>query len=700
MAIDRTGDDRFLREVVAGSSLGVLVVDSAGAVAYSDGTAGELLGSEAGELRGRRVEELCDERSVAVIRGALEESRDQPVPVDISFRGTGESRVTCTAESVAFEGEEYALLWLYEATTERRLGFGHGSEPESTERSGVGSETGDGDGTYLDGLTSASCDLSTAETVEEVAETGLRAAERLLGIDVGCIRLFDETTDELEPAVMTDAARELVAARTAFDLDATLAGRAFRTGEPVLDRVTAGADRRVSLHAPLGEQGTLTVFEPLDGDVTDARVAVIEKLASLVAANLRRAADTGGDSPTGEPVEKRAQKLRRIIDTTVEAALGDGTRKTIGATICEQLADMERFEAAWLLETDVDGEWRTVEASAGDTADAPDIVRERSQEEDVVTRAIETGETSVLCSQQAIHTSPGSEPRNGDRSVKTTVVVPLTYENRSRTYGVLVVRTPSELPPDSPVHSELRVLRDVVWLAIYSARKERLLLSEEVLELEFEVTDPGCLAVRVSAEADCSCEIEHSTVTNDGNHLMYLQVDGARPEEVCETTSAIDTVTDCRVVEESDGGCLLEVVRTRSGADVMMEVGASVRRATADGGVGRLVVEAPSDADVRDIVDAYTGYNSDSQLVAKREIDRSLPSGGTFDGRIEDALTERQESVLTSAYYAGYYDWPRQNTAEEVADSLGISPATLHQHLRKAEQEILRLVCEEQPTTA
>jgi predicted DNA binding protein len=51
--------------------------------------------------------------------------------------------------------------------------------------------------------------------------------------------------------------------------------------------------------------------------------------------------------------------------------------------------------------------------------------------------------------------------------------------------------------------------------------------------------------------------------------------------------------------------------------------------------------------------------------------------------------------VLTSAYYAGYFEWPRANTAEEVADSLGISPATLHEHLRTAERKLLEQVCEE-----
>ncbi|TKX53860.1 hypothetical protein EXE44_17175, partial [Halorubrum sp. SS7] len=36
-----------------------------------------------------------------------------------------------------------------------------------------------------------------------------------------------------------------------------------------------------------------------------------------------------------------------------------------------------------------------------------------------------------------------------------------------------------------------------------------------------------------------------------------------------------------------------------------------------------------------------------------------------------------------------YYDWPRDHTAEEIAESLDIASATLHQHLRAAEHALV-----------
>ncbi|MFC7046301.1 helix-turn-helix domain-containing protein [Halobacteriaceae archaeon GCM10025711] len=55
-------------------------------------------------------------------------------------------------------------------------------------------------------------------------------------------------------------------------------------------------------------------------------------------------------------------------------------------------------------------------------------------------------------------------------------------------------------------------------------------------------------------------------------------------------------------------------------------------------------------------------------------------------------LTDRQRAALEAAYFSGYFDWPRGSTAEEIADSLGISSPTFHQHFRKAERKLLESI--------
>ncbi|WP_282102553.1 helix-turn-helix domain-containing protein [Halovivax limisalsi] len=51
-------------------------------------------------------------------------------------------------------------------------------------------------------------------------------------------------------------------------------------------------------------------------------------------------------------------------------------------------------------------------------------------------------------------------------------------------------------------------------------------------------------------------------------------------------------------------------------------------------------------------------------------------------------LTKQQRRSLETAYYEGFFEWPRDVSGEEVASSLDIAPSTFHQHLRKAERKV------------
>lgn len=54
-----------------------------------------------------------------------------------------------------------------------------------------------------------------------------------------------------------------------------------------------------------------------------------------------------------------------------------------------------------------------------------------------------------------------------------------------------------------------------------------------------------------------------------------------------------------------------------------------------------------------------------------------------------DRLSVRQREVFELARERGYYAWPRGVSARELADELGITTSTLHEHLRKVEAKLL-----------
>ncbi|PSQ05891.1 helix-turn-helix domain-containing protein [Halobacteriales archaeon QS_6_71_20] len=59
-------------------------------------------------------------------------------------------------------------------------------------------------------------------------------------------------------------------------------------------------------------------------------------------------------------------------------------------------------------------------------------------------------------------------------------------------------------------------------------------------------------------------------------------------------------------------------------------------------------------------------------------------------GRSEPQLTDRQREVIEAALRGGYFEWPRRMDSDELAEQLDISRATCLEHLRKAEERLLR----------
>lgn len=62
---------------------------------------------------------------------------------------------------------------------------------------------------------------------------------------------------------------------------------------------------------------------------------------------------------------------------------------------------------------------------------------------------------------------------------------------------------------------------------------------------------------------------------------------------------------------------------------------------------------------------------------------------------IHDDLSARQLESLLTARQAGYYNWPRDTTATDIAAELDVSGPTFLEHLRSAEQKLIEPILNE-----
>ncbi|MWV39397.1 bacterio-opsin activator domain-containing protein [Natrialba sp. INN-245] len=382
-----------------------------------------------------------------------------------------------------------------------------------------------------------------------------------------------------------------------------------------------------------------------------------------------------------EELERRTAIARCHREIT-QALLDSANHEELETNVCTALAAGDAYSFAWIdRSTLTDGrrEWR---ASSGiPPASADRIVPEEWRGD---------GANEVSEPERRIAIVNGvSDTLEGEEFDGSLARVALS--TGETTYGTLTVGTDRTGAFDGDERRWLETVGRQIGAAIGAIRRRTHMLSDRVVELELACRDAGSFFVDASRRLGCRFELDSLVPVSESTQLYYLQLEGASPGEAFDLAVENASVEEFRLIDAGEGRSRVEfVLDGRSPALTLTEYGATVTDAVFDDGVATITAECGVDADIRTIVDGLRAVYPDSSLIGKRETERAVRTAREYREGIADRLTDRQEAALRAAYFGGYYDWPRESTAEEVADAMGITSPTLHSHLRKGQHELLR----------
>lgn len=210
-------------------------------------------------------------------------------------------------------------------------------------------------------------------------------------------------------------------------------------------------------------------------------------------------------------------------------------------------------------------------------------------------------------------------------------------------------------------------------------------------EVEFVVQDEEYPFVRASADGACTVELAEMIARSGDRYAEFFNVVGANPEDIVALAAGHETVDVTLLTEYDDGGFFEFVVSENCPAHRLAQLGALPRDVWGADGEGRIVAEVPPHRDVSAVVEAFLDAEPDAELVTKRRTDSVTPvfTSGSEQELLHRHLTDRQREVLEAALEAGYYEWPRECTGEDVASELGITSATFSEHVNAAERKLL-----------
>nr|WP_233265011.1 bacterio-opsin activator domain-containing protein [Halomarina oriensis] len=388
-----------------------------------------------------------------------------------------------------------------------------------------------------------------------------------------------------------------------------------------------------------------------------------------------------------ETTNRVGELIRGLTRTLFDAE----TRDQLERELCSGLVEDDLYSFAWTTERDVNDDGIRPRAFAGDDGGFLDAAADLSHEAragSVIGKA--TSERRVYHERAHPEADDPLSRAVFEAGGTGYVVVPMAYNET--THGSLVVHTDRPDPFGDAERTALGLLGETVGYAITAMENRRLLNADSVVEVELAVDSSAI--IDLSSRVDCPVALDGFVPLTSGTAILYVTFDDCDTERVlaeAESIPAIDRIS--AVADRSDGQVFEVIVAEDSAVIALADAGANVTAATVDDGVGRIVAEVSPETDIREFITTVRGTFPEAELLAKRNVERSVEARP--DSTPLHDLTDRQRSILEASYHAGYFEWPRNSSGTDIAESFDISPPTFHQHLQVGLGKLLASVIED-----
>lgn len=382
--------------------------------------------------------------------------------------------------------------------------------------------------------------------------------------------------------------------------------------------------------------------------------------------------------------------INQVVQEITEAVIEQSTREQIEQTVCERLAAADSYRFAWI--GDVEPNSRTVDprASAGTDGYLDDVTisvnPDDEHSEGPTGRALRTGKMQT--SQDVQHDAEYAPWRDVAETYDfhSSAAIPITHQGT--VFGVLNVYADRPHAFKGRERAVIGQLGEIVGHAIAAVERKRALMSDEVVELRFHI--PALFeALDTDTTADGRFTIEETVPITDAEYLVYGHATQNAVENLEAIVDAVDHWKDVRFRDTGGDGVAFEArLSSPPVLSVLASLGGSVEEFVVEDGDLQMSLHLAPSADTRALVDVVRDAYPTAEMVARRQTTRPGTGAEQLDHVFTESLTDRQRAALRAAYHAGFFEWPREASGEDVAASLDVAAPTFHQHLRKAEQKV------------
>ena len=485
----------------------------------------------------------------------------------------------------------------------------------------------------------------------------------------------------------------------------TVGGRPLKEADTTIDELE-GVPLTETLPSEIADFLVPNYEAALDGDTSKVVQEIGEQIYQFhfipvrdsdgnVFAALGMSQEITEDRERQRELERQREQLAALnnLNDTVreitDAIINQSTRSEIESIVCEHLAAADSYEFAWIGDVDVATQTVKLRTEAGvdgyldgtTISVDPDNLRSLGP----TGRALRTGE---LQTAQDVSADTRYEPWHDQAEqyqFQSSAAIPLVHDDSI--YGVLNVYADRKNAFENQERMVVRQLGEIIGHAIAATERKRALMSDEVVKLQFRIQNIFD-ALGIEGSAQGKIRIDHTVPIGNDEFLVYGR---ATPDAIESADAIVDAVPHWVEVNyrDDDGETPFEL--RISDPPVLSKVaamGGSIENAVIEDGDYWMTFHVTPSADIRQIIDTVERTYPEAEMVKRQQTVRPDRSSELELNELLSALTDRQQTCLETAVYSGYFEWPRDSSAEDVAQSIGVSPPTFHEHLRKAQKNV------------
>ena len=474
----------------------------------------------------------------------------------------------------------------------------------------------------------------------------------------------------------------------------------FTASELLTDRdVVSGISTIIGSHEE--PWGILGIYDTERRTFTEDDVNFVQSVANVLATAIDR---TERERELERQREHLAavNDLNDIVRETTDAVVEQSTREEIERIVCDRLADSDGYRFAWIGEADRETQTVDIRTETGAERYLEDISISIDPEDEEGSgptgRALQTREIQTTTD---VLNDPAYEPWREhaiEHGFRSSISIPIVYEQTL--YGVLNVYAKRPYAFEGEERAVIGQLGEIIGHAFAAVERKRALMSDEVVELEvaipdrFETTD-------VSVPTEEGITFDQTIPIGDDTHLVYGT---GSPKTVDALEALVDeepSFDALNVFSEGTDEVRFELrMADPPVLSAVASLGGYIDRALIEGGEYRLTVQLSPSTDPQNLIEEIRTHHSDATVLAHRQVTRSTDPKGGLERTWTEELTDRQRTALEVAYSAGYFEWPRESTGNELAESIGLAAPTFHEHLRAAENKVFAALITETSTPA